>query len=161
MNINISLSDPNSIDRALEALERYKEKIERNKEKLSQKMAEAGAAEAKNVAMYFNAYDSGQLVDGIVAEQEKNDWRIHSTAPHSAFVEMGTGVRGEREPNPNKSYPGWEYDVNKHGDAGWWYTGDDGKSHWTKGMPSRPFMYDTAQIMKESVGYIAEKEWEK
>lgn len=161
MTINISLSDPNSIDRAVKALEEYKAKIERNKEKLSQKVAEAGADEAKNNAMYFNAYDTGQLVEGIVAEKENEGWRIHSTAPHTAFVEMGTGIRGEREPNPNNSYPGWEYDVNKHGETGWWYTGDDGKSHWTQGMPSRPFLYDTAQTMKESIGSIAEKEWEK
>lgn len=120
----------------------------------------SGVDEAKNMAMYMNAYDSGDLVNGIVEEYRDEKGYVHSTAPHTAFVEMGTGIRGQQEPNPNNYYPGWSYDVNEHGEAGWFYI-KDGVKHWTKGMPSRPFLYDTAQMLRRSIAQIAERVWRK
>lgn len=75
---------------------------------------------------------------------------------------MGTGVVGAQNPNPNNSVPGWVYDVNEHGEAGWVYFKEkDGKYHWTKGIPSRPYMYDTAQILRDSIPDVAKEELEK
>ena len=63
---------------------------------------------------------------------------------------------------------GWKYDVNDHGEAGWWYptdddnliryTAPDGKTYgWTKGMASRPFMYETAKELEVLCQQIAKK----
>jgi len=71
------------------------------------------------------------------------------------FVEYGTGMVGSRAGHPDASGSGWIYDVNSHGESGWWYPTtandknptkketDDGFIAWTKGMRSRPFMYET------------------
>lgn len=149
------------IDRAISELENYAGKVEKLGESAVKRLTEDGVKTAQEMAMYMNAYDSGALVNGIVAEYRDGKGYIHSTAPHTAYVEMGTGVVGQGSPNPNGSYPGWAYDVNSHGEAGWNYIGKDGKLHWTKGMPSRPFLYDTAQILKESAAYVVTEELTK
>jgi len=75
-------------------------------------------------------------------------------ADYAFFVEYGTGVVGQSSPHP--SYVGkWEYDTNGHGIDGWYYptTESDPNPYkhyyngvlygFTRGMPSRPFMYNT------------------
>lgn len=157
MKIKLSL-DKQSINASIKKLDDYADKVDKLPNKVVKRLSEDGAKQAKETAMYMNAYDSGELVNGIIYEASENKGKIVSTAPHSAFVEMGTGVVGKNNPNTNGSIPGWSYDVNEHGEAGWWYIGKDGKPHWTKGMPSRPFMYDTAQILREAIPYIAKEE---
>ena len=149
------------MDNAIQRVEDYQKKVDSLGENVTKRLTEDGVSQAKEMAMYMNAYDSGELVGGIVAEYRDKKGYIHSTAPHSAFVEMGTGVVGAGSPNPNGTVPGWVYDVNEHGEKGWFYIGRDGKRHWTKGMPSRPYMYDTAQILKQSVQYVVEDELKK
>ncbi|MGN1108684.1 MAG: hypothetical protein ACI4RK_04810 [Oscillospiraceae bacterium] len=61
-----------------------------------------------------------------------------------------------------------KYDINQHGELGWWYptdsadpnpykyTAKNGTTYaWTRGMPSRPFMYETAQMLRASVVPVA------
>ena len=153
--ITLNPFDPASIDKAVAEVKAYQKKVEALPDKLVKRLTEDGVQEAKDMAMYMNAYDSGELVNGIVAQYRDGKGHIVSTAYHSAFVEMGTGIRGKRDPNPYDYIPGWTYDVNEHGDKGWWYVGDDGKPHWTKGMPHRPYMYETAQSIRRSEAYIA------
>lgn len=152
--IKINLSEK-SIDDAIAQVRAYREKIERFEENAVRIATEMGVETAKDFAMYMNAYDSGELVNGIIAEYKDGKGYVVSTAPHSAFVEMGTGVRGKEQPNPGDYIPGWTYDKNEYGEDGWFYIGKDGKRHWTKGMPSRPFMYETAKVLKESKNWIA------
>lgn len=72
------------------------------------------------------------------------------------YVEYGTGIMGESFPHPKASRDGWIYDENNHGESGWWYptiesdpnpykwTNEFGSLYaWTRGLPSRPFMYQT------------------
>lgn len=155
--IKVHLSS-SGIEQAIREVDEYAEKIAKLGENVTKRLTSDGVKTAQEMAMYMNAYDSGELVGGIVEEYHDGKGYVHSTAPHTAFVEMGTGVVGQNSPNPNGSYPGWAYDVNSHGEAGWFYVGKDGKRHWTKGMPSRPFMYDTAQIIKESVSHVVAEE---
>lgn len=157
--INVRLST-SSIDKAIKQIEEYRRKVEDLPDNVVKTLTEDGVDFAQEIALGYDAYDSGELVNGIVAEYREDKGYVHSTAPHSAFVEMGTGVVGKNNPNPNDTYPGWVYDVNEHGEAGWKYIGKDGKWHWTKGMPSRPFMYDTAQTLKSEVADVVRKELE-
>lgn len=98
-----------------------------------------------------------------------NGIRIGCGSDHVAFVEFGTGIVGKGNPHPKRR--DWIYDVNGHGDNGWWYPTDNpypnqptkyynGKLYaWTAGMASRPFMYKTwlwgsqhaTQIVKKHV----------
>ena len=62
------------------------------------------------------------------------------------YVEFGSGIRGQEAQHPMAGELGYVYDVNNHGEDGWVYFNDrDGQYHWTDGMPSRPFMYDTVR----------------
>lgn len=153
--IKFSLN-PDSIGKALAELEAYQKKVEDLGPGIVKAATELGVEEAKNQALFMNAYDTGELVNSIVGEVRDEKGHIMSTAPHGKFVEFGTGIRGKQSPYPVNPPIGWQYDVNEHGEAGWWYIGDDGKQHWTKGMPSRPFMYDTAQSLRQSLPWIAE-----
>lgn len=144
-----------SIEEAIEKVEKYANKIKSLDEDIVKTVVASGTDEAKNMAIAWEAYDSGELYNGIIGEVDGKKGKIWSTAPHSMYVELGTGITGDRNPHPEKVAVGWVYDVNKHGDKGWFYRGDDGKLHWTKGMPARPFMYDTAQILKQALPYLA------
>lgn len=149
--------DAASIDEAIRKLNNYKDKVEKLGETVPKRLAQDGAQQAKDLASYMGAYDSGELVDGIISEYADGKGYVKTTAPHSAYVEFGTGVVGSGSQHP-MSGEYWQYDVNEHGEAGWFYIGRDGRRHWTKGMPSRPFMYDTAQLMHDSVAAVVEDE---
>lgn len=57
---------------------------------------------------------------------------------YSAYVEFGTGTVGNgTHPMPK----GYSYDVNAHGDNGWYFD-VDGQIHFTKGMKAHRFMYN-------------------
>lgn len=97
---------------------------------------------------------------------------LSATSDYVMFIEYGTGIRGQENPHPKANIDGWEYDVNEHGDEGWWYPttmadpnptkrinsnpkkrtnsnstkriNSNGDIYaWTKGHMSRPFMYET------------------
>ena len=77
--------------------------------------------------------------------------------------EMGTGITGSNNPHPNPSpqFQSWRYDVNEHGEKGWYYPKDDGTYGWTKGLPSRHMFYDTFNDIKDEIGDIVEVELQK
>lgn len=58
---------------------------------------------------------------------------------YSAFVEYGTGIVGA---GTHPYAKGYQYDVNSHGDDGWYYKDDDGNYHWTKGMTAHRYMFN-------------------
>lgn len=87
--------------------------------------------------------------DGIVVEiREGKEY-------YAMYVEYGTGIVGESSPHPDPSRHGWHYDINDHGDTGWWYPTDADDPNptkyrskmgwwaWTAGQAARPFMYET------------------
>ena len=151
-----------SLNDLLKQVGKYREKVENAGPKITRVLTEAGVSIAKDNASYMNIYDSGELVNGIVAEYvgaygvETAKGKVHSTARHSAFCEFGTGVVGKGSQHPDPM-PGWVYDVNEHGEDGWWYYDDQGEKRWTKGMPSRPYMYDTARMLRNMIEPVAKE----
>lgn len=143
-----------SISDAIAQLEEYTDKVKAAPQKIAALAARRGVRMAKDYASYMNIYDTGALVNGIIGDVEESKGYILSTAPHSAFCEFGTGVRGENKPHPVPGLVGWKYDVNQHGEMGWWYF-DGGEWHWTAGMPSRPYMYSTALWLRGHMPDIA------
>ena len=79
------------------------------------------------------------------------------------FNEMGTGITGSNNPHPNPStqFQSWRYDVNEHGEKGWYYLKEDGTYGWTKGLPSRHMFYDAFNDIKDEIGDIVEVELQK
>lgn len=154
--IKLNLSG-SSIDGAIKELKAYRKKVEEAGEALTIALVEQGVELAKQNADYMSIYDTGELVDGIVPEFRDGKGYVFSSAPHSAFCEFGTGIRGAESPHPEPGLANWKYDTNSHGEEGWWYKGDDGQWHWTAGMPSRPYMYNTAQQLKEQVLPLAKE----
>ena len=140
-----------SLNRALKELKAYQKKVEQAPQKLIEHLTEQGVEIAKMNVQDMNAYDSGELYNSIHAESSGNVGYVIADAAHAAFVCFGTGIEGANNPHPNIAIAGWKYDVNEHGELGWWYIGRDGRAHWTKGMPSRPYMYNTAQQLRQMV----------
>lgn len=154
-SFKIGLSE-SGIDSVLKSIKEYQSKLKSAAPEIVKRLTEQGVSIAKQNASYMDIYDSGELVNGIQAEYagafgvNTAVGKVHSTAPHSAFCEFGTGVVGQGSPHPNPR-PGWVYDENQHGEEGWWYYNDQGEKRWTKGMPSRPYMYDTARMLRNMV----------
>lgn len=139
-------------------------------------LAEKGVLIAQANIISYDAIFTGELLSSISA---KNGGGTNGTAifyivadsRHAVFVEFGTGQIGSEAPYPYPLPPGvdWEYKSGKTirqaendiyikgklyvkaGDYFWSYVGDDGKLHITKGMPSRPFMYETAMELQELI----------
>lgn len=153
--IKLSLN-PEDINRALENAEAYQKKVKNAGDKITNALTEQGVSLAQQNAAYMNIYDSGELVNGITSKYDKDKGYIYSGAAHSAFCEFGTGVVGQGSPHPDP-IDGWEYDVNEHGEEGWWYYDENGNRRWTKGMPSRPYMYDTARMLRNMTPKIAKE----
>lgn len=156
MKCSIKLNDK-SIRKALKDLREYQKKVEQAGPNITKRLTEQGVSLAQQNASYMNIYDSGELVNGIESSYDGNRGYVFSTAKHSAFCEFGTGVVGQDSPHPDPAN-GWTYDVNEHGEEGWWYYDRHGNRRWTKGMPSKPFMYDTARMLRNMVIPMAKEE---
>lgn len=133
----------------------YKARIEKLAVDLTAELAAQGAQIALVEAGSIK--DTGNLLSSIVGESGggspagSNYGFVKCKCGYAVYVEFGTGVVGKDKQHPDLSIVGWHYDVNGHGELGWFYPGKDGKFHWTKGMPSRPFMYNTALQLRQIV----------
>lgn len=143
-----------SIRQLQKDLEKYKSDITYKARLLAEKLSERGVEIARVKVAEYDAIYTGELLASINYEyggviQDGAKWIVYTDCPWAPFVEFGTGIVGASSPHPNTSIVGWKYDVNEHGEKGWFYF-KDGEWHWTKGMPSRPFMYETSmELMKE------------
>lgn len=138
-----------SLRKAAAEVRAYKARIE----KLAVDLAAELAAQGAQIALIEAAdiKDTGKLLSSIVGEHSGNYGYVKCKCGYAVYVEFGTGVVGGRNPHPDISIAGWKYDVNGHGELGWWYPGKDGTLYWTKGFESRPFMYNTAQQLRTLV----------
>lgn len=156
LKANLSIS---SIRQLQQDLERYKTEIERKCNLFAERLAQEGVSIAKmNIGMYDAIY-TGELLASINYEQggviqHGSKWIVYTNCPWALFVEFGTGIVGEQNQHPVTSIIGWKYDVNDHGEKGWFYF-RDGEWHWTKGMPSRPFFYETGMELRQNIVRIA------
>ncbi|HHZ02041.1 MAG TPA: HK97 gp10 family phage protein [Tissierellia bacterium] len=139
-----------SIEDAIKEVKEYKRKLNDRVKALIRELVDKGVEIAKAQVRDLGAVYTGQLEESITGffDEETGLGIIRTDCPYAIYVEFGTGVVGERNPHP-EPIEGWQYDVNEHGDKGWWYFNErDQKWHWTKGMVSRPFMYNTLQLLR-------------
>lgn len=90
-----------------------------------------------------------KAIAGIKNEQEK--W---------TYKEYGTGIVGSMNPHVAEALEsiGWKYDVNEHGERGWWYPKEDGTFGWTKGQKADMKFYNALKKAEELFPEIGQEE---
>ena len=163
--IIIDLNAQNSIAKARRRLHAYKKRVEKKTGLLVQRLIDYGADIARIKIVSLGAYYSGELLSGVSGyfSPSLNAGFVKVTSDHAAFVEFGTGVVGMASPHKNGEYlskAAWDYASGKEifftgdGRIGWIYPTDDGGFRFTEGMPSRPFMYETALELQRDLNKI-------
>ena len=168
--IKVKLS-PQSVMNAIKEINEYKAEVERKSRVLVQRLVDYGANIARVKIISLDAVDTGELLSGVDGYYSPtlNVGFVRVTSDHVAFVEFGTGVKGQENQHKNDEYlskASWGYATGqkifttKDGRIGWIFPTDDGGFRFTQGMKSRPFMYETAlelqrefpRIVKEVFG---------
>lgn len=150
--ITVSLGN---IDDAIRQIEEYEKKVQEKIKEFLTRLLEDGANIAKAKIVELKAIESSELQGSLqyTLYKEGNKGIIFTDCSHACFVEFGTGVRGSASPHPTMP---WAYDSNGHGEDGWYYYDTkQGRVRFTQGMPSRPFMYETARELEQKAVEIA------
>lgn len=155
-----------SIRQLQKDLEKYRDSLTFKCRELAEKLAERGVEIARVQIADLDAIFTGELIQSLHTEYKDSSkfgaaFAVVTDSDHAAFVEFGTGSRGEDKPYPYPLPEGvsWDYNVGKTirqnavtGAYYWFYPGNDGLWHYTEGIPSRPFMYLTSlELQKEIV----------
>lgn len=154
--------DPDSISRGIKEIQDYKKQLKERLNALTVTLVDEGVEIAKVQIASMDAIYTGDLQNSIEGAFDPSTGIgvIKAGAMYAVYVEFGTGVTGKGSPHPAPN--GWKYDINDHGEAGWWYFNErDSKWHWTKDMKSRPFMYNTARELERRCMQIAKEVWGK
>ena len=166
--IIINLNEKNSIAKARRRLHAYKRRIYNKTSLLAQRLTDYGAEIAQIKIVSLGAYYSGELLSGVSGyfSPSLQAGFVKVSSDHAAFVEFGTGVVGMANPHQNGEYlskAAWDYASGKEifftgdGRIGWNYPTDDGEFRFTEGMPSRPFMYETALELERGFSRMAKE----
>jgi hypothetical protein len=166
--IEINLNEKGSLGKALRKMRAYKRRVETKTSLLVQKLTDYGADIVRIKIVNMGAYYSGELLSGVNGYYSPtlNAGFVNVTSDHVAFVEFGTGVKGQNNPHRNGEYlskASWSYAsggkifTTKDGRVGWIYPTDDGGFRFTEGMESRPFMYETALELQRDLKRITEE----
>lgn len=160
------------IEKMRKQLINYKENILQQKvDLLAKALAERGADIAQANVAKLDAVFTGELIDSIHTRFKESGkgyavFCVVADSDHAVFVEFGTGQRGMEAgyPYPFPEGVSWDYATGKTikqnpktGAYYWFYPGDDGKWHYTEGMPSRPFMYEANMELYQETVEIAKK----
>lgn len=152
--ITLSFGD---INEAVRQIEEYEQKLKQNVDRFLTQLLKYGVDIAKTKIVELGAIDGGELLNSIsyMLYREDNRGILFTDCPHACYVEFGTGIVGAKSPHPTMP---WEYDVNGHGEKGWYYYDTErGRIRFTKGMPSRPFMYETGAELERKAVDIAKE----
>ena len=160
-----------SIKQLQKDLEKYRDSLTYKARLLAEKLSERGVEIARVQIADLDAIFTGELIQSLHSEYKSSTqygaiFAVVTDSEHCAFVEFGTGQRGEDRPYPYTLPEGvsWDYNVGKTirqnavtGRYYWFYPGQDGLWHYTEGMPSRPFMYLTSMELIKEVPKIAKE----
>ena len=165
MNIDIELT-PESIQHAIYMINSLRNRLASSLSELARRLTEEhGVYVAAMYIAQYHAIDTGAMRDSLRGQYSKasHEGVISSDSPYAVYVEFGTGIEGKNNEHPMTGELGIEYDKNNHDAGGWWYPSEKGwykpsnggpMLAWTKGMPSRPFMYRTLRELER----VAESE---
>lgn len=161
--ISMTLSQK-SVQNAIKDLRSYQNSLEYKCRILAEKLAEKGVEIARLQVTDLDAVFTGELIQSIHSEYVGSVkggaiFSVIADSSHAVFVCFGTGIVGQESPYPGKLPDGvtWEYASGKtirqlaDGRYGWFYRDDNGQWWFTEGMPSRPFMYYTANELRDLI----------
>lgn len=162
--IKLNCFSQSSIQNAIKALQSYQDNLMYKCQLLAEKLAEKGVEIARVQIADLDAIFTSELLQSVHSEYKGSIkgggvWAVVADSEHAAFVEFGTGIIGKANPYKGTLPEGvdWQYATGKtirqlaDGRYGWFYKGKDGNWYFTEGMPSRPFMYNTANELKSIV----------
>ena len=163
--IKIDLNKKGGLENGIKDLEAYKKRVQEKTSLLVQKLTDYGVEIVRIKIVNMGAYYSGELLSGVSGyySPSLNAGFVKVTSDHVAFVEFGTGVKGQNNPHKNGEYlslAAWNYAsgakifTTQDGRIGWIYPTDDGEFRFTEGMESRPFMYETALELQRDLNRI-------
>lgn len=152
-------------------LQKYKDSLTYKARLLAETLSERGVEIARVQIADLDAIFTGELLASIHNEYMGSSaygatFAVVADSEHAVFVEFGTGQRGKDTPYPYPLPEGvsWEYNVGKTirknektGRYYWFYPGQDGKWHYTEGMPSRPFLFNTSMELQKIVVEVAKE----
>ena len=162
--ITINPLSESSIQNAIKALQSYQDSLTYKCQLLAERLAEKGVEIARVQIADLDAIFTQELLSSIHSEYRGSVkgggvWAVVADSSHAIFVEFGTGVIGKANPYKGTLPEGvdWQYASGKtirqlaDGRYGWFYPGKDGQWYFTEGMPSRAFMYNTANELRSIV----------
>lgn len=166
--IKVDLNKKGGLESAIKELNAYKKRIQEKTSLLVQKLTDYGAEIVRIKIVNMGAYYSGELLSGVSGYYSPtlNVGFVKVASDHVAFVEFGTGVKGQNSPHKNGEYlslAAWNYAsgakifTTQDGRVGWIYPTDDGGFRFTEGMESRPFMYETALELQRNFEQMAKE----
>ena len=167
--ITVSIGD---IDDAIKQFEEYEKKVQQNIKDFLKKLLEDGVQIAKAKVASLNAVETGDLLNSLdkYIYIDGKLGVIFTGSEYACFVEFGTGVAKNGGVGKSSHPKGEELGmtIGTYGEKkganpnGWWYFDEkQGRKRWTKGMPSRPFMYETAKELESKVIEIAREVFSK
>lgn len=156
--IYINILDASSVDSAIREIQEYAKWVQTKAEALAKRLAAYGLTQ---VRIGYNAavYDEDKHIEVSVANRGDGTYAITAEGRDVLFLEFGSGVRyGDGHPlngdlgmGPG-TYPGQTH-VPEPGY--WWYTGEDGESHFSVGNAPSMVMYLTGMELEREVERIA------
>ena len=162
--INMDLFGRGAYGKVTQEITSFRKQLEAGLQALCERLLDEGVDVAKAQLMAFPAVDTGALMASIghgAYDPQKRVGYIYAGAYYAFYVEYGTGPIGAENPHPNVESGGGSnfavlsrdgsrtYEKYNAEKPGWYYFGDDGEWHYTEGMPSRPFMYNTMMTLKD------------
>lgn len=149
-------------------LKAYRKKVENVKsilngfaEKLAQKMSEDMAYEITSKKFVWVEEGNLSLVSAIdfdIEQVGENAVRVTigdnlgvigmsdgNLVNPLYFIEFGFGIVGKNNPMQGNEENDWEYDINGHGEKGWFFYDNYGQLVHTQGREGINFMYNTIQ----------------
>ena len=155
-----------SINNAIREIQKFQDQLKQGMDDLCNELLEDGIFHAKVQIQSLDAVDTGALMASIghgAFDPQTRTGIIYAGSYYALFVEFGTGIVGQDNPHPtvadgtvddfavmgSNGSVYTRYDTNDHGEDGWVYRKvGENKYRWTKGMPARPFMYNTYLTLK-------------
>ena len=157
-----------NIGDAVRQLDEYENKVKQNIKDFLSKLLETGVEISRAKITELGAIDSGELQGSLnyALYREGNKGVLFTDCEYACFIEFGTGVKYNGSAGSSKHPKGQELGmtIGSYGEGqganpdGWYYYDDDkGKVMFTKGMPHKPFMYETGKELERIAVKIAKE----
>lgn len=137
----------NSVNSAIKKLQKHRNNFENDMKNQVLELTKKGYDFMLSVVRK----DTGELKNSITWEfdEAKQKGIIKIGADYAVFVEYSTGIVGANSPHPELQEV-WQYDINSHGMAGWWYFDKkQNKLRWTRGQSANAFVYKTFKFLEK------------